>query len=160
MGMVVDQIRGKTVQRAFEILSMSPRKSTSMVVLNVLTNALANAKVDPKDPISIENADVRKDFWVAVALVGPGRTYKRFITRAKGSGSRLLKRTCNLSIGVDLTDACIKRMKKEDEAEAAAAAEQGEGAGHVHGEHCNHEGHGAHEPVHGHVQEHQHEGEK
>ncbi|UJF25445.1 50S ribosomal protein L22 [Suttonella sp. R2A3] len=89
--LVADQIRGKHVDEAIEILTFSPKKASSMI-LKLLNSAVSNAEEN-------EGADVDALF-VAEIQVGEGMTMKRFAARAKGRGTRILKRTSNIMIRV------------------------------------------------------------
>lgn len=89
--LVADQIRGKHVSEAVEILAFSQKKAAS-IILKVLNSAIANAENNA-------GADV-DELHVAEIQVGEGMTMKRFAARAKGRGTRILKRTSNIFIRV------------------------------------------------------------
>ena len=89
--LVADQIRGKHVDEAVEILTFSQKKAAS-IILKVLNSAIANAENN-------EGADI-DELTVAEIQVGEGMTMKRFAARAKGRGTRVLKRTSNIMIRV------------------------------------------------------------
>lgn len=89
--LVADQIRGKNVEQAVEILKFSQKKA-AMIILKLLNSAIANAENN-------EGADIDA-LSVAEIQVGEGMTMKRFAARAKGRGTRLLKRTSNIMIRV------------------------------------------------------------
>lgn len=90
--LVADQIRGKDVEQAIEILSFSQKKAAS-IILKLLNSAIANAENN-------EGADIDV-LKVAEIQVGEGMTMKRFAARAKGRGARILKRTSNIMIRVE-----------------------------------------------------------
>ncbi len=90
--LVADQIRGKHVAEAVEILEFSQKKSADLI-LKLLNSAIANAENN-------EGADI-DELHVAEIQVGEGRTLKRFAARAKGRGTRVLKRTSNIFIRVE-----------------------------------------------------------
>lgn len=90
--LVADQIRGKDVEQAIEILSFSQKKAAS-IILKLLNSAIANAENN-------EGADIDV-LKVAKIQVGEGMTMKRFAARAKGRGARILKRTSNIMIRVE-----------------------------------------------------------
>ncbi|MBV7433583.1 50S ribosomal protein L22 [Cardiobacteriaceae bacterium TAE3-ERU3] len=90
--LVADQIRGKHVDEAVEILTFSQKKAAS-IILKVLNSAIANAENN-------EGADI-DELTVAEIQVGEGMTMKRFAARAKGRGTRILKRTSNIMIRVE-----------------------------------------------------------
>lgn len=89
--LVADQIRGKHVAEAVEILSFSQKKAAA-IILKLLNSAIANAENNA-------GADV-DELHVAEIQVGEGMTMKRFAARAKGRGTRILKRTSNIVIRV------------------------------------------------------------
>lgn len=89
--LVADQIRGKHVDEAVEILAFSQKKAAA-IILKLLNSAIANAENN-------EGADI-DELRVAEIQVGEGMTMKRFAARAKGRGTRVLKRTSNIMIRV------------------------------------------------------------
>ena len=89
--LVVDQIRGKSVQQAFEILQYSNR-AVAEDVAKVLRSAIANAE---------NNNGMRPNtLVVTTAYVDEGPTIKRIRPRAKGSASRINKRTSHITVKV------------------------------------------------------------
>jgi large subunit ribosomal protein L22 len=88
--MVIDLIRGKQVLRAREILQFSER-NVSEVVEKCLNSAIANAE---RDGVKAENLFVTRIF------ADEGPTLKRIRPRAKGSASRINKRTCHITVYV------------------------------------------------------------
>ncbi len=89
---VIDLIRGKSVDEAVAILTYTP-KAASPVVLKVLNSAIANA---------VNNQEMdRKDLYVAEVYANPGPTLKRFVARSRGSASPMLKRTSHISVVLD-----------------------------------------------------------
>lgn len=89
--LVADQIRNKPVDKALEILQFSPKKAAGLLA-KTLNSAIANAEHN-------EGADI-DELWVSTAMVDEGPTLKRFRARAKGRGTRILKRTSHITIGV------------------------------------------------------------
>jgi len=92
--LVVDQVRGKTVEDALTILRYSPRM-VARDVEKAVKSALANAQV--KDP----KVDV-DDLFVAKATVDDGPPQKRVRHRSMGRVYRILKRTCHVTIDLDV----------------------------------------------------------
>lgn len=92
--LVVDQVRGKNVGEALAILSYSP-KLVARDLTKLLKSAVANAQ--QKDP----NLDVDR-LIVARALVGDAPPLKRSRHRAMGRVFRVLKRSCHVTIDVDV----------------------------------------------------------
>lgn len=87
--LVVDLIRGKEVGEALAILKHTP-KAASPVVEKLLKSAIANAEhnyqMDPNKLV------------VSKIFVDQGPTLKRFRARARGSASRINKRTSHITV--------------------------------------------------------------
>ncbi|MGJ8515428.1 MULTISPECIES: 50S ribosomal protein L22 [Carnimonas] len=89
--LVADQVRGKPVAEALDILSFSPKKG-AIIVRKVLQSAIANAE---------ENNGMDIDeLRVSTIYVDEGMTLKRIQPRAKGRADRILKRTCHITVKV------------------------------------------------------------
>jgi len=89
--LVADQVRGKAVEEALDILAFSPKKGAG-IIKKVLESAIANAEHN-------EGADV-DDLRVATIFVDEGMVMKRVKPRAKGRADRILKRTCHITVKV------------------------------------------------------------
>lgn len=89
--LVADQIRGKGVEEALDLLTFSPKKAAS-ILKKVLNSAIANAEHN-------EGADV-DELRVSTIFVDEGMTMKRLRPRAKGRADRILKRSCHITIKV------------------------------------------------------------
>ncbi len=89
--LVADQIRGKSVGEALNILSFSTKKGAH-IVRKLLESAIANAENN-------EGADV-DELSVATIYVDEGTTMKRIKPRAKGRADRIFKRTCHITLAV------------------------------------------------------------
>jgi large subunit ribosomal protein L22 len=87
--LVVDQIRGKHVGDALNILNFSTKKGAHLVK-KLLESAIANAEHN-------EGADV-DDLKVETVFVDEGTSMKRIRPRAKGRADRILKRTCHITL--------------------------------------------------------------
>lgn len=84
--LVADQVRGKPVAEALDLLTFSPKKAAKLVK-KVLQSAIANAE---------ENNGMDIDeLRVSTICVDEGMTLKRIKPRAKGRADRILKRTCH-----------------------------------------------------------------
>lgn len=89
--LVVDQIRRKSVTQAFDILRFSP-KAVAIDVEKVLRSAVANA---------YDKSGIREgDLVIYEAYVDEGPTLKRIRPRARGSASRINKRTSHITVTV------------------------------------------------------------
>jgi len=89
--LVADQVRGLKVDRALNMLAFSSKKGAHLMK-KVLESAIANAEHN-------EGADV-DELKVTKVYVDEGPTYKRMRARAKGRGSRILKRTSHITVVV------------------------------------------------------------
>jgi len=89
--LVADQIRGKHVEEALDILAFSTKKGAHLVK-KVLESAIANAEHN-------EGADV-DELKVSTIFVDEGFTMKRVMPRAKGRADRIMKRTCHITVKV------------------------------------------------------------
>lgn len=100
---VTRAIQGLPVSAALDLVAFSPKKAALMIG-KTLKSAIANAE---------NNNNLRVDgLVVKEATVGEGPTMKRMMTRARGSGSTILKRTSHIRI--ILTDEIeIKRREKK-----------------------------------------------
>ena len=57
-------------------------------------------RVSPQNAVYNNDADAEK-LYVKAIFVDEGPILKRFAARAKGSGTRILKRTCHITCVVD-----------------------------------------------------------
>jgi large subunit ribosomal protein L22 len=89
--LVVDQVRGKQVSDALDILSFSNRKGAALV-RKVLESAIANAENN-------EGADI-DELKVSEVFVNEGMTMKRIKPRAKGRADRIFKRSSHITVTV------------------------------------------------------------
>src|SRR3954471_337094 len=86
---VTRAIQGLPVSGALDLLAFSPKKAAGLIA-KTLKSAVANAE---------NNANLRVDgLVVKEATVGEGPTMKRLMTRARGSGSQILKRRSHIPI--------------------------------------------------------------
>lgn len=116
---VTREIQGLPAEQALEIVRLIPKKAARLIG-KTLASAIANAE---------NNNNLRAaNLVVLQAVAGEGPTLKRMHTRARGSGSRINKRTAHIKI--TLTEAApvaekpvkAKGVKKSKPAKAAKAA--------------------------------------
>jgi len=88
---VLELIRGMAVEQAQTTLQFTPKQG-SRIVQKVLKSAVANALHEGK--VRLE------DLFVKEAVVGAGPTLKRWLPRAQGRATPLLKRTSHVSVTV------------------------------------------------------------
>ncbi len=87
--LVVDLIRGKKVGEALNLLAFTRKKSTKCLS-TLLKSAIANAE-------NTKNMDV-DNLYISSIFVDPGPTMKRFMPRAMGRATKVLKRTSHITV--------------------------------------------------------------
>jgi large subunit ribosomal protein L22 len=87
--MLVSAIKGKPVEAALNFLKFMPQKAAG-IVEKIIRSALANADQNPD--IDVDSLVVQN------ILVDQGPTLKRFRARARGRGTRILKRTAHITV--------------------------------------------------------------
>ncbi len=86
---VLELIRGQSVEQAQTTLEFTP-KMGARIVQKVLKSAVANA---------LHAGKVRlEDLYVKEAVVGAGPTLKRWLPRAQGRATPILKRTSHVQV--------------------------------------------------------------
>lgn len=89
--LVIDLVRGKNVNEALGILA-NVNKAASPIVAKVVKSAASNA---------INNFSMNEeDLYIAEIYANDGLRMKRFLPRAKGSASGLVKRTSHITVVV------------------------------------------------------------
>ena len=87
--MLVDAVKGKPVESALEMLRFMPQKA-AYIVEKLIRSAVANADQHP---------DVDVDALVIRNIIADqGPTLKRFRAKARGRGTRILKRTAHIKV--------------------------------------------------------------
>ena len=89
--LVADQIRGKKVDQALNILAFSPKKG-AYIIKRVLESAIANAEHN-------QSLDI-DDLVVSKIMVDEGPSLKRIMPRAKGRADRIVKRSSHITVVV------------------------------------------------------------
>ena len=95
--LVVDQIRGRSVNEAYAILQFS-KKAASDPVGKTLRSAVANAQYRAQDDGEALDVD---ELVVSRAYVDEGATLRRWRARAMGRASPIRKRTSHITVVVD-----------------------------------------------------------
>ena len=88
--LVAGLVKGKQINEALTILRFSTRKRTARTIFTLLESAVANA--EQKGRIDVDN------LFVKSLRVDQGPTQKRFASRAKGQGMKILKKTSHISV--------------------------------------------------------------
>jgi large subunit ribosomal protein L22 len=89
--LVADQIRGKSVGEALDVLSFSTKKGAA-IIKKVLNSAIANAEHN-------QGLDI-DELKVSTIFVDEGVSLKRIMPRAKGRADRITKRSCHITVKV------------------------------------------------------------
>ena len=89
--LVADVVRGQSVGRALATLKFMPKKGAG-IVLKVLESAIANAENN-------QGADIDA-LRVSRIMVDTAPVLKRMHARAKGRGSRIVKRNSHITVQV------------------------------------------------------------
>jgi large subunit ribosomal protein L22 len=118
---VTRAIQGLPVSAALDLLAFTPKKA-AVLINKTLKSAVANAE---------NNANLKVDgLVVKEAIVGEGPTMKRMMPRARGSGSRILKRTSHIRIvltdEIKIENRQGRKARLKQEAKAAKQDGQGE----------------------------------
>lgn len=86
---LIGAVKGKKVEVALNELKFMPQKSAG-IVEKIIRTAVANANQNP-------NIDV-DSLVVSNIVADNGPTLKRFAARARGRGTRILKRTTHITV--------------------------------------------------------------
>jgi len=97
MRMVIDLIRGRSVNEAYSILKFSKKAATTPIE-KALRSAVANAQQKADAQGTFLDVD---DLVVREAFVNEGPTMKRFSPRAMGRATPIMKRSSHITIIVD-----------------------------------------------------------
>ena len=90
--LVLDLVSGKDVKEALAILKFTPR-NTAPVVSKLIKSAVANAT---------NNHQMNEEkLYVKTIYADEARVLKRWMPRAKGSASQILKRSSHITVVVD-----------------------------------------------------------
>lgn len=86
---LVDVVKGKPAEAAIDMLKFMPQKGAA-IVEKMIRSAVANAEQN-------HNLDV-DTLVVKNVMADQGPTLKRFRARARGRGTRILKRTAHITV--------------------------------------------------------------
>lgn len=86
--LVVDQVKGKPIEFGLNSLSFMPQKAAG-ILEKVVRSAVANAEEKGMDV---------DDLYIKNIVVDQGPMLKRFRARARGRGTRILKRTSHITV--------------------------------------------------------------
>jgi len=116
---VMREIQGLPVSAALDLLAFTPKKA-AFLINKTLKSAIANAE---------NNANLKPDgLVVKEAVVGEGPTFKRMMARARGSGSRILKRTSHIRIvlsdEIQIETRETRKKKRQQEKKSPGSKQQ------------------------------------
>ena len=86
---LIDAVKGQPVEAGLNILKFMPLKAAA-IVEKVVKSAVANA--EQKEGVDIDSLVIKN------ITADQGPTLKRFRARARGRGTRILKRTCHITV--------------------------------------------------------------
>ncbi|MBU4344698.1 MAG: 50S ribosomal protein L22 [Desulfobacteraceae bacterium] len=86
---LVEAVKGKPVQAGLNILKFMPQKAAN-IIEKIIRSAVANADQHPD--IDVDSLVIRN------VIANQGPTLKRFKARARGRGTRILKRTTHITV--------------------------------------------------------------
>ena len=89
--LVADEIRGKSVAGAMQILRFTPNKGAK-ILKKLLESAIANAEHN-------HGADI-DELRVDAVQVNQAPSFRRYRARAKGRGARIIKRNSHITVEV------------------------------------------------------------
>ena len=113
---VLDLVRGANVETALVTLGFS-KKHVAKQIEKTVRSAVANA-IQQDSKLDVE------DLYIKEALVGPGPIMKRWLPRAQGRATPILKRSCHITIILG-----AKEHKKKAARTRAAASTKAAQAG-------------------------------
>jgi large subunit ribosomal protein L22 len=90
--LLMDEIRGKKVEEALNLLTFAPQKGAP-ILRKLVNSALANAGQYPD--IDVDSLFIKRVF------ANEGPTLKRFRPRAMGRATHIRKRSCHLTVILD-----------------------------------------------------------
>jgi len=107
---VTREIQGLPVMEALDVVKFCPKKAARLVG-KTLKSAVANAE---------NNNNLRlQHLVVKEAVVGEGRTMKRFRPKARGSAGRILKRSSHIRIVLSEDETLAAPKKKAEKKKTA-----------------------------------------
>jgi large subunit ribosomal protein L22 len=115
---ILDLVRGANVESALVTLGFS-KKHVAKQIEKTVRSAVANA-IQGDSKLDVE------DLYIKEALVGPGPIMKRWLPRAQGRATPILKRSCHITIILGAKEHKKKTARTRKAAETKAA--QGAGA--------------------------------
>ena len=91
-GLIMDEVRGKKVDVAIQMLSFSPKKG-ARILKKLIKSAAANAEANKE--IDVDTLFIKRIY------ADQGPVLKRFRPRAMGRATKIRKRTSHLTVVLD-----------------------------------------------------------
>jgi len=88
--LVADLVRGRSVDEALRMLQFTEKRSAPMIS-KLISSAVANA-ADTNPAVDVD------ELFVKTIFVDGGPTLRRFLPRAQGRATRVLKRTSHITV--------------------------------------------------------------
>ncbi|MDK9700208.1 MAG: 50S ribosomal protein L22 [bacterium] len=114
MRMVAGLVRGKTVSQAIDLLHFAG-KPTALPMEKALRSALANLM--NKEEARGVDADIVR---IAEINVQDGPSLKRWLPRAQGRATPIIKRSCHIFVRVEEDPKALAKRQAEEAAKRAA----------------------------------------
>lgn len=86
---LIGAVKGRPVENGLDSLKFMPQKA-ARIIEKIIRSAVANA--DQNHGLDVDSLVIRN------VIVDQGPTLKRFRARARGRGSRILKRTVHITV--------------------------------------------------------------
>lgn len=88
--LVADLVRGRNVDEALRMLQFTQKRSAPLIS-TLISSAVANAS-DTNPSVDVD------ELYVKTIFVDGGPTLRRFLPRAQGRATRILKRTSHITV--------------------------------------------------------------
>lgn len=92
--LVASNVIGLPVEKALDILQLTPQKAAGLI-RQVMYSALSNASNNPNHTRAGVDADA---LMVKNVIVSEGPSWKRFLPRAQGRATQIIKRTSHITV--------------------------------------------------------------
>ena len=92
--LVARNVIGLPVEKALDILQLTPQKAAGLI-RQVMYSALSNASNNPNHTRAGVDADA---LVVKNVIVSEGPSWKRFLPRAQGRATQIIKRTSHITV--------------------------------------------------------------
>ena len=108
--LVANAVRKKPLLEAMQQLAVMQRRA-SLVVMKVVRQAIANAQHN--HGLSVDQLKLKN------ILVDPGQTYRRFQAVSRGRAHKILKRTCHVTVQLEVVEPSAAKATDKKAAKTA-----------------------------------------